>query len=493
MKELVGENKRVQLWKAKDQLAEGAMVLLKILIPEENAPEEGIELLKHEYARSLPLSHPHLLNVEHFDFAEGHAYLVMPYFSSKTLRNLLEERITFSERQLALLMRQIGSALEALHQQESLGRHHELLPENIVVARPDYFLLAHLLTATSEDTPTETEESGFSAYQAPEQQHMLEEQDSSSDIFSLGVILYECCTHSLPFPSTGGAERVSQNGLPTLPGQYSAELNELIHACLSPEKSRRPGAKELRQRAEAFLKNGDWHPIEGGEERSSSVKKGLFISLAAAVVLLLIISAFWAYKTDDLPFPVADKEKLATSADQPEDLDAMLIATLEDELEQMNEKVAELEAENRLLRGEEVPNSILMKNAGPYGEEEHAATENKEVAEANTISENKAVPKRPAEKEDFFSANELQALLNRLSNPAFPQKSREDLKERLANRFAEGSIRILEETGGTQNQYSASIFLNLLYKVPHTIVVEEVKINENEKITEIRLEMQTRE
>ena len=504
LEEFVGEGKWVQLWKAKDQLAEEAEVLLKIFMPEQRDPDEGIELFKHEYSRSLQLSHPHLLNVEHFDIAEGHAFLVMPYFNNKTLRSLLDEGVSFSERQVALLMSQIGSALESLHSNEPTILHQEVRPENIMVARPDHFLLAHLYTSVGEGLPTEAEESKVTIYQAPEYHNMFEEQDSSGDIFSLGVTLYEMCTHSSPKELAEGVDRAHQKDIVSLPEQYSSELNELIQACLSQERSRRPGAKELRQRGESFLETEDWSFTEGGEGKGSSVKKLVFFTLAAAVFLLFIISTFWAYRTDSLPFPVEENEKKAASSKQPENLDAMLIATLEDELEQMNEKVEELEAENRLLRGEEVPHSILMRNEEPYEEEEEEQLEEKDEQayaeeadapgpEEREVEEEKTVQNNVGRGKEFFSARELEEQLNKLSNPAISQNNREALKERLTDRFADGSIRILEEAEGTQHQYSAGIFLNLLFKVPHSISVKEMKINENEKITEIRLEMQTRD
>lgn len=502
LEELTGEGELEQLWKAKDQLAADAEVFLKILKPVAAAAREGAEQFRNEYSASLQLSHPHLLNVEHFDLADGVPFLVMPCFSGKTLRNLLNEGVSFSERQVALLMSQAGAALENMHQHEPPLLHHEIRPENIILSRPDHFLLAHLHTSLPEERDGHA--GGFDNvdYHAPEWQNMLEEKDSTADIFSLGICLYEMCTHTRPSVSVAAEEEYGPASIPAIPDMYAAELNWLIQRCLSPDKSRRPGAEELGRRAEHFLKTDSWDPAAGEKERGDSVKKTIIISLAAAVALLLIVSSFWAYKNEDLPFPVQENGETTASAEQQEDLDALLITTLEDELQQMNQKVEELKEENRMLKGEDSPASILMKNENPEQEEEPEQFEKRDELSTDRGGVERQVeildkPEQPVakssiEKEAFISAEELEDQLNRISNPAIGQNQRADLKEKLSNRFAEGSIRILEKGEGAVKQFSAGIFLNLLYKVPHQIVVEEVKIDAKGRITEIQLEMQTR-
>ncbi|WP_017732328.1 serine/threonine protein kinase [Nafulsella turpanensis] len=511
--ELLSKTRSFELWKAKDQLAEEVEVMLKIHTPEKEPAQEGVEQLRQEFSSSQALSHPHLLKVNHFDIWNGYAFLVMPYCPGGSLKRLLDEKVSFSERQVARLMSQMGAALEVLHQHETPVLHQEVRPENILLAQPDIFLLAHLNMGalTGEDSGhTYSALSETEAYAPPESNNLFEEMEPSADIYSLGVVMYQMCTQSLP-PTRLTGESSEQGVVAKLSEQYSTELSGLIQACLSAERIKRPTAKELHARAEHYLNAGSWELPHSSTEKGGSARKIILYTLAVAVFLLLIISSFWAYKNDDLHFS-AGGERSNNSAKQ-EDLDAMLISTLEEELEQMEKRARELEMENRQLKGTDSPGSILMNNEEPLAEEEQEQLPDKtpqqpmqepeespaeprssvQASGRNDVSHKSALPgvkETTREETASLMPEKLEVQLNTISNPSVSQEKRKALKEDLMSLFSEQAGRILEEKEGETNQYSASIFLNLLYKVPHSIEVEEVKMDENQKITEIRLSMQ---
>jgi hypothetical protein len=481
--ELVGEGGFSEVWKANDQMADDAVVALKIYAPEKGLDDYGVRQFRKEFSLTHHLVHPHLMKVNHFDITDGSPYLIMPYCPYGSLSKLLADEGTFSERQVALVMCQIGSALHELHKQEQQILHQDIKPDNILVLNPESFLLAdfgisnqirHTLRKATSDMKSLT-----IAYAPPERFDRHPISDASSDIFSFGVTLYEVCTNSIPWDGYGGQSLLKGAQTPDLPEAFSAELNRLLQACMSIDRSERPTAEALYERGKHFLETGQWKPRAAEPAVEKTFVQKFTPYLLAAAISLFAITGFWFYNYAGSRAANEASAKLATSLAQEKGSRA----NLETRLKALESKAAKLEAENKkLLQNELTMQELLQDKEGLI-----ASYERELLAYKN----GKPRPAAVADDHSFRSAKDIQEYLNQISNPKISKKVRTAWKQETMSQFADGSVKVLDESDGTVKQYSASILLNLLINVPHRIVVKDVKKDRNNKISELRLSMQS--
>jgi len=146
-----------------------------------------------------PLAHNHILPVfEYGEQADWH-YLVMPYAAHGTLADLLKKKGALSPQEAGILLEQIASALQFAHGRGVL--HRDIKPSNILLREESYAYLADFGIAKSQDEKSGLTQVGTvigtPEYMAPE---LLEEPASpSSDIYALGIVLYQMLTGRVPF------------------------------------------------------------------------------------------------------------------------------------------------------------------------------------------------------------------------------------------------------------------------------------------------------
>jgi len=146
-----------------------------------------------------PLAHDHILPVFEYDQQDGWHYLVMPYAAHGTLADLLKQKGALSREEAGTLLEQIASALQFAHERGVL--HRDIKPSNILLREPFYAYLADFGIAKSQDEKSSLTQVGTvigtPEYMAPE---LLEEPaSSSSDIYALGIVLYQMLTGRVPF------------------------------------------------------------------------------------------------------------------------------------------------------------------------------------------------------------------------------------------------------------------------------------------------------
>ncbi|MGH2619594.1 MAG: protein kinase domain-containing protein [Anaerolineales bacterium] len=145
------------------------------------------------------LQHPHILPVHDFGEAEGYAYIVMPYVPSGTLAGVLKGRPLALPR-IELIVTQVGAALEYAHARGLI--HRDIKPSNILIDESGNCLLSDFgLAKILEGAATLTATGaimGTPAYMSPEQ-GLGEKLDPRTDIYSLGVVLYEMASGRVPY------------------------------------------------------------------------------------------------------------------------------------------------------------------------------------------------------------------------------------------------------------------------------------------------------
>ena len=145
------------------------------------------------------LQHPHILSVFDFGQAEGYAYFVMPLVETGTLAQRLHGQ-PLPLAQIRKFIAQIGDALDYAHSRGLL--HRDIKPSNVLVDERDNYLLADFGIAKLSDGSSNLTATGTligtPAYMSPEQ-GQGRNLDRRSDLYALGVILYEIATGRVPF------------------------------------------------------------------------------------------------------------------------------------------------------------------------------------------------------------------------------------------------------------------------------------------------------
>lgn len=197
--EKIGSGGMANVYKAKCQLLK-RFVAIKILRPELVEDEEFVARFKRESQAAASLSHPNIVNV--FDVGEetGVHYIVMEYVQGKTLKELIKEKSPMDFQDTIRISLQICAALKHAHNNKIV--HRDIKPQNILVSDDGTIKVADFGIARAVTSSTVTIAGanviGSVHYFSPEQARGSY-VDTRSDIYSLGIVIYEMLTGKVPF------------------------------------------------------------------------------------------------------------------------------------------------------------------------------------------------------------------------------------------------------------------------------------------------------
>jgi serine/threonine protein kinase len=264
-----------EVWLAKDQMTENTEVALKVFVPEKGLDDIGIKQFSKEYALTQPLNHSNLLKASYFDIVGGSPYLVMPFMANGSLGKMLYEEEAIKERDIALIIKDIASALSCLHQNNIV--HQDIKPDNILIdSQHNYMLTDFGISSKMRSTLRKHSTSKNSmtvAYAPPERFGKRPQTVFAGDVFSLAVMVYELTTGDVPWMGAGGVVLSNEDQIPLLPETYSEELCNLIEKCMAINPDDRPTTEELVSAAQAYLQNGKWQVMPNVARKKPVPKK----------------------------------------------------------------------------------------------------------------------------------------------------------------------------------------------------------------------------
>ncbi len=259
--EIIGVGGMAVVYKAYDNV-EARTVAVKILKEEFISNEEFIRRFKNESKAIAVLSHPNIVKVFDVSFGEKLQYIVMEYIDGITLKQLIEQQGTLRWKDALYYTVQILRALQHAH--DSGIVHRDIKPQNIMVLvdgtiKVTDFGIARF--ARSEQKTLTDKAIGSVHYISPEQARG-DNTDEKSDIYSVGVMLYEMLTGQLPFQADSAVsvaimQLQREPDLPTaINGSIPAGLEQItMHAMQKTPSSRYHSASEMLCDLETFKRD----------------------------------------------------------------------------------------------------------------------------------------------------------------------------------------------------------------------------------------------
>ena len=251
-------------------------IALKVLHPHLSADERLMQRFHREARAASQLRHPCAVVVHDFGTSDGQLFIAMEFLEGCTLADILETEFPLADHKIVMLLSQACEVLEEAH---GLGIvHRDLKPENLMVVtdplgRQQVKVVDFGLAVPTEAPPetrltVENTVVGTPAYMSPEQCRG-ETVDHSSDLYTMGVILYELLAGTVPFDERNPIDLMVKTllSVPTPPSKRRTDLdiNELLESlalqALAKRTEARPvSATEFRERLQAAIEPGAGRP-----------------------------------------------------------------------------------------------------------------------------------------------------------------------------------------------------------------------------------------
>lgn len=198
--EKIGDGGMAIVYKAKDRLLK-RFIAVKILKPEFVQDIKFVENFRKESHAAASLSHPNIVSIYDVGQEGNINYIVMELVSGKTLNELIKEEAPMDYRKAADIAKQVAAGLSAAHKKGIV--HRDVKPHNILmtedgIAKITDFGIAKAVTNTTIVDSGKDNVMGSVHYFSPEQAKGAN-VDEKSDIYSLGIVLYEMLTGKVPF------------------------------------------------------------------------------------------------------------------------------------------------------------------------------------------------------------------------------------------------------------------------------------------------------
>lgn len=376
LKEFKGSGSFGEVWLAHDEVLD-CDIAIKIYI---SLDSRGVEEFKSEYITTQGIHHVNLLTTTYFDVWEQRPFLVMRY-CAKGSSNKFAGKI--DESTLWQFIHDVSAGLNYLHALPESIIHQDIKPDNILVDDSGHFLITDFgiskkIRSTMRKQSKRAVGAGATAYMGPERFGTDPTPVKASDIWSLGVSIYELATGELPFNGLGGGMQKNGAELPTLGDEWSKELNMVMQSCLAKETWDRPTARQLEEYSDAIIKgqpaiptwdvpssssstqeqetpssvSNEWPsaPIENGieEEEPHSNKKRIWLAAGGIIAAIIIIFLVWPSNKVEEPIEIPEDNVVAEDT----------VVAVEEEIAD----IPEVEPEKKVEESTKTATSIQVKD-----------------------------------------------------------------------------------------------------------------------------------
>jgi serine/threonine protein kinase len=273
----------------------GRMVAVKFLSTDKSSHEESRQRFIHEARAQAMLNHPNIATFHEVSDVHGRAFIVMEYIQGKPLPEAVQtDKLSIPE--ILDLVIQVAEGLQAAHEQGVV--HRDIKPENIMVTPKGHVKITDFGLARWKGATTRTKSGtrmGTVSYMSPEQAEG-KKVDHRSDIFSLGVVLYEMVAGRAPFEGQHEAAITYSivNETPKPLARYEANVSDTIEQIVSKCLAKRRGERYQSCAdlvADLRLEQRASEPTIRSTPRKVRVR-GLMISALVIAVFAVLVLVF---------------------------------------------------------------------------------------------------------------------------------------------------------------------------------------------------------
>jgi eukaryotic-like serine/threonine-protein kinase len=243
--EPLGKGGMAIVYRARDLMLE-RMVAVKVLREDYSRDPAFQERFRQEAKAAANLSHPNIVTVHDFGLDNGQLFLVMEYVPGTDLKTLIKQRGRFSPEETIPLLVQACAGIGYAHRAGLV--HCDVKPQNMLVTPDMRLKVADFGIARAFSTIHPEEQSdvvwGSPQYFAPEQASGAT-PSPASDVYSLGIIMYEMLTGSLPFQATTAVDlaRLHVEEEPPLLSEMIPDISPTLEQILTKVLSKEPSQR----------------------------------------------------------------------------------------------------------------------------------------------------------------------------------------------------------------------------------------------------------
>ncbi len=239
--ERIGDGGMAEVYRAHDTQLD-RFVAIKILHPQFTNDESFIERFRREAKGAARLSHPNIVNIYDVGASDGKYYIVMEYIKGETLKDKINREAPLPINTTLQIVKEIAEALENAHANNLV--HCDIKPHNILLNEAGHVKVADfgIARATTSSTITYTGSVVGSVHYFSPEQARGNTISPKSDIYSLGVVMYEMLTGQVPFNGETAVSIAIKHiqDAPIPPHELRADVPPLVEAIVLKAMDKNP-------------------------------------------------------------------------------------------------------------------------------------------------------------------------------------------------------------------------------------------------------------
>ena len=264
----IGEGGMANVYLAYDTILERE-VAVKILRGDLAEDEKFVRRFQREANSASSLKHPNIVEVYDVGEDNGKYFIVMEYINGKTLKSLIKKRGVLTVEEVVDIMLQLTSAVSCAH--DSYIIHRDIKPQNVMILEDGRVKITDfgIAMALNSNELTQTNSVMGSVHYLPPEQANGSGSTIKSDIYSLGILMFELLTGKLPFKGENAVEIAIKQMREPIPSvcEISPDIpqiveNVILKACAKNPKNRYDSAREMYEDLKTCL-----DPVRRDEKR----------------------------------------------------------------------------------------------------------------------------------------------------------------------------------------------------------------------------------